>query len=300
MQKNFNIVWPKVSNKQEIKSKNILLKKNTPLIKDTIRRSNEIRGQVIIIKLSSSIISQDYLLTNFVENVQLLSMCGAKIYIVHDHTNLVNETLNMFGIDEKIIHNIKVSDYKSAQIIEMVISGYINKLIVSKFCSIGSQAIGISGKDGNLIQAKKNNIKLKRREGLDKVIDIGFVSEPIIINPEILLNFENSEIIPVISPIACDDKGNTHLLNVDLTAVIISSSLDADHLILPCEDIRYLKVKNIDTKTLQKCLLNKNYSFDILKKIDANLDIFENANNVHFVNALVVDSILLSLFDNKK
>jgi acetylglutamate kinase len=300
VQKNFSLVLPNASSNKKEKAKNSLDLTATNLIKNIIRRSSEIKDQVIIIKLPSVIIENDELLTNFAENVNLISICGAKVFIVHDHTSLVGATLKLFGVDEKFVNNIKVADHKSSQIIEMVLSGYINKLIVSKFCKAGCHAIGISGKDGNLIQAKKSKLSYKRAIDED-IIDIGFISEPVMINPEILLSLEDSDIIPIISPVASDENDRTHLLDVNLTASLIASSLDADHLILPCEELilgdKNLKVR--DVKILQKFLHAKNHDPKSIRLIEAAICAIANSTDcVHFVKAISPDSVLLSMFSD--
>lgn len=299
MRRNFNIVWQSVSNRKT-KSAASARTLTPDLIKDIVKKSNEVRDQTIVIKLSSIIIDNDVLLTNFAENIHLLHLSGAKVFIVHDHANLVGETLKLLGFDEKFIDSIKVVDHKSSQIIEMVLSGYINKLIVSKLCSAGCYAVGISGKDANLIQAKKSKILHKVTKELD-VIDVGFTSEPIMINPEILLNFEDTNIIPVISPVASDAKGRTHLLDVNLTASIISSSLDADHLILMNDEIgaEYHRIQDISA--LQLAMDKFTFNAKTLSLIEAATSAIENtANTVHFIDPNISDSVLLSIFKDYK
>lgn len=273
----------------------------TSLIKNVIDFSNRIKDRILVIKLSAAIIDNDELLTNFAENVQLINSCGAKICIVHDHGSIVSDILQSLGFDEKIINNTKVADHKSTQIIEMVVSGYINKLIVSKFCSLGCNVVGISGKDGNLIQAKKSKLLYKKVTEPD-IIDIGFISEPIIVNPEILLNFEENDIIPVISPIASDENGRTHLLDVNLTTAIVSSALDADHLILPCEE-RILDSRDLtykDITMLQKILNSRSSSAKISNIIKAAITAIENSTHmVHFTNPKLKDSVLLAVFQSE-
>jgi len=268
------------------------------LIKNVIDFSNRIKDKILVIKLSAAIIDNDELLTNFAENVHLINSCGARVCIVHDHGSIVSDILQSLGFDEKIINNTKVADHKSTQIIEMVVSGYINKLIVSKFCSLGCNAVGISGKDGNLIQAKKSKLLYKKVSEPD-IIDIGFISEPIIVNPEILMNFEENNIIPVISPIASDENGRTHLLDVNLTTAIVSSALDADHLILPCEE-RILDSKDLtyrDIDMLQKILNSRSSNPKISNIIKAAITAIENSTHmVHFVNPKMKDSVLLAVF----
>lgn len=298
MQKSCSLVSASILNKQEKTS--LLSTNSTNLIKSIMRRSSEIRDQVITIKLPSAIIASDELLTNFAENVQLLSVCGAKIFIVHDYVGLVEEALRVFGLDEEFVSSIKLSDCRSTQIIEMVLSGYINKLIVSKLCKAGCCAIGISGKDGNLIRAKKP--KLAYTKPLDdNIIDLGCISQPVMVNPEILLNFEESEIIPVISPIASDENDRTHLLDVNLTAALIASSLEADHLIIPCEELISVEanLKITDPKLLVALLKANNRSLLASSLIEAAISAVNNHTDcVHFVKALAADSILLSILSD--
>ncbi|XVN42882.1 MAG: acetylglutamate kinase [Candidatus Rickettsia vulgarisii] len=302
MQKSCNLVWQNASNYKEKENKGFTRIRNTVLIKDIIRRSSEIRDQVLVFKLPSLIIDNDELLSGFAEIVHLLDSCGAKIFIVHDHTNLVNNTLKLFGCDEKFINNIQVADHKSSQIMEMVLSGYINKRIVSKLCNLGCYAIGLSCKDANLIQARKSKLSHRRASDQD-VIDLGFISEPIIINPEILVHFEDNNIIPVISPVASDENGNTHLLDVNLTTSVISSSLDADHLVLLYQESEFswtksLRVRDID---MLREMLNDNNESKIISLLEAAVNAIQGStDSVHFINATNPDSILLSMFINKE
>ncbi|WP_341763985.1 acetylglutamate kinase [Candidatus Tisiphia endosymbiont of Beris chalybata] len=302
MQKNCNLVWQNASNYKDKKDKGFAHTKNTTLIKEILRGSSEIRDQLLVVKLPSLIIENDELLTNFAEIIHLLDSCGVKIFIVHDHTNLVNDTLKLFGFEDKVINNVKIADYKRSQIMEMVLSGYINKRIVSKLCSVGCYAIGISCKDANLIQAKQSKLSHRRATNQD-VIDIGFISEPVIVNPEILINFEDNNIIPVISPVASDENGNTHLLDVNLTVSLISSSLDADHLVLFYEESEFegmqgLKVRDVNTLKAMLSLTNEPKKISL---IEAALNAIQSSTEcVHFVDATFPDSMLLSMFINKE
>lgn len=301
MRENFSVVLSDTSDKRVKKAVEPCSSKSPiDIIKGVIRRSSEIENQTIVIKLPSIIIENDNLLTNFAENIQLINTCGAKVFIVHDYTNLVSGTLKLFGFDEKFINDIKVSDHRNAHIVEMVLSGYINKLITSKLCNIGCNAVGISCKDANLIQAKKSKLLYKASDNLN-IVDVGFISEPIMVNPELLLNFEDGNIIPVISPVASDENGMTHLLDVDLTASIICSSLDADHLILPCENYIFgskeLKINNV--QDLQELMRKSSFINNpkVSSLIQGALSAIENGDNyVHFIDAKILDSLLLSLF----
>lgn len=269
----------------------------TNLIKSILVNSSEIKDQVLVIKLPSLIIERDDLLSTFTANVQLISSCGAKVFIVHDHTQLVQSTLNLFGLDQKFINNVAVVDHRSSQILEMVLSGYVNKLIVSKLCNLGCIAVGISGKDGNLLRAKKS--KLLHKVESATIIDVGFISEPVVLNPEIIMTFESNNIIPVISPIASDINGNTHLLDVNLLAALISEALDADHLVFLDEynifNDTYCRINESQSLRKAEELHSKNPQICSIIKA-ATSSISASGNLVHFINAQTPDSMLLSIF----
>jgi acetylglutamate kinase len=299
VQKNFSLVWKNTLPKEAKKPQDPVSFPTSALVKRVIQYSNEIKDQTIVIKLDSAIIEDQVLLTNFAENISILRSCGANPIIVHDYTKLVESSLRSFGIDKNVITNMQSIDSKNAQLVEMVLSGHVNKMIVSKLCEFGCYAIGISGKDGNLIQAKKSTSTYKRH--LDGgIIDIGFVSQPVVLNPEILLNFEDMDIIPIISPIACDNNKRTHILDVNLTASVISSAIGADHLVFSCSNEilkgNYLKI--YDTRALKNIWQN-NQGYKDHSLFEAAYNSIEHSSNtVHFVDAHKPDSILLSFFPN--
>ncbi|MGX6959856.1 MAG: acetylglutamate kinase [Rickettsia endosymbiont of Pentastiridius leporinus] len=277
---------------------------NISIIKEIIKSSNELKNKAVVIKLPSVIITNDDLFSSFIESIRLLNMCGAKIYIVHDHIDLRNLSL-ISGIDKnfsKKISKIDINNSINNTVIMEILSSYVNKLIVTKLSNVGCYAIGISGKDANLLQARKSTL-LNRRVANRDVIDIGFISEPIIVTPEILLNFEDHNIIPVITPFAHDSQENAHLLNVNLTAAVIASTLGAEHLILPYKKSKTfngfpynVKVQN---SNLLKSMLNDNNQLIEEELIKIGINILENSNNyVHFVNSEVPNSILLTTFIN--
>lgn len=298
-QKSCKLVWQNTSNHKGKKAKRTMELAKSNLIKNIISRASEIRDQVLVVKIASVIIENDELLDNFVDNIRLLNMCGTKIVIVHDYTKLVEETLGLLGCNEKFIDNHQVPNYKKDQIIEMVLSGHINKHIVARLCANGCFAVGISGKDGNLMQAKKSKLFYKRSE--QDVIDINFISEPIIVNAEILLNFEDSNIIPVISPIANDKNGRTHLLDINLTASVVASCLGADHLILPQDECIF---GNQDLVVQDVQVLRNMLQIDDTKPsslVRSALYALENNTNcVYLIDASIYDSVLSNIFLNQK
>jgi acetylglutamate kinase len=303
VQENLKLVWQNASNLKGKEVDSISSLNNIAIIKNIIKCSSELKNQAIVLKLPATIIIDDKLFTAFIESVRLLEMCGAKIYIVHDHIDLRSSSL-ISQIDENFSQKIsKISDYSSLNnpIIMEILSSYVNKLIVTKLSSVGCYAVGISGKDANLLQAKKSKLSHRKIVNHD-VINIGFLSEPIIINPEILLNFEDNNIIPVIAPFASDDQEKTHLLNVNLTVATIASALSAEHLIFPYEILQVsetfpynIKIRDIN---LLKSMLDDSNNFIEEELIKIAVNALENNNGyVHFVNSEVPNSILSTMFD---
>lgn len=303
MQENLKLVWQNASNLKNKEVDSISSLNNIAIIKNIIKCSSELKNQAIVLKLPATIIIDDKLFTAFIESVRLLEMCGTKIYIVHDHIDLRSSSL-ISQIDENFSQKIsKISDYNflNNPIIMETLSSYVNKLIVTKLSSIGCYAVGISGKDANLLQAKKAKLSYRKIVNQD-VINIGFLSEPIMINPEILLNFADNNIISVIAPFASDDQEKTHLLNVNLTLATIASALSAEHLILPYEILQVsetfpynIKIRDIN---LLKSMLDDSNNFIEEALIKIAVNVLENNNGyVHFVNSEAPNSILSTIFD---
>jgi acetylglutamate kinase len=283
------------------KNKNFSTDIDANLIKNIIHRNSDLKDEVIVIKLAAEIVENDDLLANFVENIKVISDSGAGTIIIHDYTKLVSSTLKLFNIDPKTINELQVSDHKTSQIIEMVSSGYVNKRIVSFLCNVGCKAIGISGKDGYLIESRKSFIAQKT---CDDLINVGFMAEPIAVNCEILNNFLDADIVTVISPISFGLNKATHLLDADVTASAIASELAARHLIF-LTNLGSLSVAgdNLKICTLQQ--LRKLHQQNAIKSeyakiVQATKKALENNTKfVYISNAEIYDATLLTIFANQ-
>jgi acetylglutamate kinase len=141
--------------------------------------------------------------------------------------------LERLKIKSSFIDGLRVSDRDTVEIVEMVLSGSINKQIVTTINAAGGNAVGLSGKDGNLIRAEK--LRRTRREtdsNIEKILDLGFVGEPTLIRPHVLESFEESDIIPVIAPIGLGPKGETYNINADTAAGAIATAVGATRFLL--------------------------------------------------------------------
>jgi len=294
--KNYKIISSIPSRKEETPNRSSVFESG--LIREIINKNSDLKDEILVIKLPAEIIEDDALLANFVDNIKVIADSGAGIILVHDYTNLVSSTLSLFNISQKNISEFRGSDHKTTQIIEMVLSGYVNKKIVSFLCSNNCKAIGISGKDGYLIESRRSVIAQK---SCDDVIDFGFIGEPISVNAEILLNFLDNNIITVVSPVSFGLNKVTHILDADLTAATIAGELSARHLIF----LTSLGKLSVSGEGLKICTLSKlhrlhqqnaiNKEYD--KIIQASRKALENNTKyIHISPSKEYDSTLLTIF----
>ena len=161
---------------------------------------------------------------DFAQDIVLMKQTGIDPVVVHGGGPQIGAMLKKLEIPSTFINGLRVTDGAAMEVVEMVLSGSINKQIVSGINAAGGRAIGISGKDGNLIVAKK----LDRGDG----VDLGFVGEPETVNPSVLRTIMSSEIVPVIAPIGVGTKGETYNINADTVSGAIASAMSAARLLL--------------------------------------------------------------------
>lgn len=296
VQKNFNLAWLNPSKIKEKKDGNLVPASRADLIRKIADTSSILRGKIAVFKLDALVIENPDLLENFADNISTLVACGVKVFIVHDYTNFLAITCQKYGmIEENIVRQI--NDEKSYEMVEMALSGHINKRLVTVLCQKGLTAIGISGKDGNLIIAKKIRKSLVINE---LPIPNYYVSEPLLVSPEILFALEDSSIPTVISPISFNENKKTCILDIDSTVAILASSISADHLFLLCdlklsgrhfvtikgeEELAYLQANNKLKLSLSKSLIKAAYH-----------TITNCPGSVHFVDSKIKDGIINALF----
>lgn len=290
VQKNFELVWENKSSSETVNLQDVVGAENKDFLRQILRKIPDIKGETFVIKLSADIIDDDEKLKSFASDIAILKGLEANIIIVHDHGEIVANTLEFFGIKEKFIHGAKVADRRASQIFEMVLSGFVNKKIVAALTEAGVLAIGLSGKDGGMIEAKKYQLSEQRSASKSKIFDLGFIGEPVIINPEALLTLEDTGMVTVFSPVACGPQGSTYLLDVDLTAAILASTLSASNLILlsplggiKIDDKVIAEMSHIEAMKIPR---NLKYLRPYYAMIDAAISAIQN----HAETALIIDS----------
>jgi acetylglutamate kinase len=161
-----------------------------------------------------------------------MKQTGIDPVVVHGGGPQIGAMLKKLDIQSRFIDGLRVTDQAAVEVVEMVLTGSINKQIVTSINAAGGRAVGLSGKDGNLVMARKLELEKTGADGKKVVEDLGFVGEPQSINPEVLHTMLKSEIIPVIAPIGVGSKGETYNINADTVAGAVAGAVKAERLIL--------------------------------------------------------------------
>ena len=188
-------------------------------------------GRTFVIKYGGHAMGDSKLAELFARDVVLLKQVGINPVVVHGGGPQIGAMLERLKIKSEFINGLRVTDSETVEIVEMVLSGSINKAIAAAINSGGGRAVGISGKDGNLIRATKIKGNQNNSDSnIEKVLDLGFVGEPTKVEPSLLNDLIRADLIPVIAPLALGDDGETYNVNADTAAGAIAESLQAARL----------------------------------------------------------------------
>jgi len=189
--------------------------------------------ETVVIKYGGHAMIDPELSRHFANDIVQLKLSGINPIVVHGGGPQIGRMLDRMGVKSDFIDGLRVTDQETMSVVEMVLSGSINKAIVASIQRAGGKAVGISGKDGNLLIAKKLElVKEDPRTGQAIVYDLGFVGDPDRVNPSILSTIIHSDAIPVIAPIGVGEDGETYNVNADMAAGAIAAAVQAKRLLL--------------------------------------------------------------------
>ena len=190
-------------------------------------------GSTFVIKYGGHAMGSPELAQDFARDIVLLKQVGINPVVVHGGGPQIKAMLDRLKIKSQFVEGLRVTDAATVEIVEMVLAGSINKQIVTAIQAAGGQAIGLSGKDGNLIEASKLTRTRRDPESrIEQVLDLGFVGEPTRIHTRVLKPFEATDLVPVIAPIGVGSDGQTYNINADTAAGAIAAALGARKLIM--------------------------------------------------------------------
>lgn len=260
-------------------------------------------GKTFVIKYGGSIMDHSQAKKAFIEDVVLLKLVGINVIIVHGGGPNISKMLRKLDISSEFINGLRVTDEETMEVVEMVLSGKVNKEIAGELCEHGINALGISGRDSNLIRAKK--IFTSNKEGQ---VDLGCVGDVEEINKELLVDLLERGYVPVISPVAADYAGNIYNINADYAAAEISSALDAEKLILLSDvkglykDINDLDsfISEVSSVEIQKYLYEGVITGGMIPKMQCCIKaIQEGTKDVHVIDGRKDHSLILEIFTNE-
>jgi len=193
---------------------------------------SEHRGETFVIKYGGHAMGDATLGMLFARDIVLLRQMGINVVVVHGGGPQIGAMLERLKIKSEFVDGLRVTDQATVDIVEMVLAGSINKQIVTAINQAGGFAVGLSGKDGQLIRARKLRRTVKDTDSnIEKVLDLGFVGEPSEVNPHLLLHFNKSNIIPVVAPTGVGNNGETYNINADTAAGAIAGAVQAQRVL---------------------------------------------------------------------
>jgi len=203
------------------------------ILTDALPFMRRYSGKTVVIKYGGHAMGDDKLASDFAHDVTLLKQVGIDPVVVHGGGPQIGGMLERLAIKSEFVDGLRVTDEATVEVVEMVLSGLLNKRIVTGIANAGGRAIGISGKDGGLIHARKLRRTVADPDSnIEKILDLGFVGEPDMVNPHILDALKPTDFIPVIAPLGADDNGQTYNINADTAAGAIAGSVGATRLLL--------------------------------------------------------------------
>jgi acetylglutamate kinase len=292
-----------IKNKNTIRSNymNDIIKKAEILI-EALPYIRNFYGKTFVIKYGGSAQIKKKLKESFAEDIVTLNFIGIGTVIVHGGGPKISAIMEKMGKKPEFIQGQRVTDEETMDIVEMVLGGLVNKEIVSLINGHGGKAVGLSGKDGGLINARKKLFKKSAVAGTEEIIDIGLVGEITHVDPHILVSLKKDGFIPVISPVGVGPKGETLNINADYVAASLASALKSEKLILLTDVPGIMNKKNKIISTLRKQQIkkfieDKTITGGMLPKVQACLKAIDGGvSKTHIIDGRVPHCLLLEIF----
>ena len=253
-------------------------------------------GKTVVVKYGGSALINPEIKDTIIKDIALMKLVGMHPVVVHGGGPDINDFLKRMEIQSKFIDGIRVTDDETMEIVEMVLAGKLNKSIVTEICQCGVKAVGISGKDGNTVKAKKIE-----KNG----VDYGNVGDVVNVNPGLIQSLIENDFIPVIAPIGKDDMGNTYNINADYMAVAVAGALKAQKLVFLTDVEGVLKdvhdpgsvLSFIKVDEVQGLKDDGTISGGMIPKVDCCLEAVEKGvGHVHILDGRVEHCLILEIF----
>ncbi|GAB1368262.1 acetylglutamate kinase [Azonexus hydrophilus] len=256
-------------------------------------------GKTIVVKYGGNAMTDEHLKRCFARDVVLLKLVGFNIVVVHGGGPQIEHLLGRVGKKGEFIQGMRVTDAETMEVVEMVLGGQVNKDVVNLINQAGGKAVGLTGKDGRFIRAKK--LLLENKDNPGDLIDVGQVGDITKIDPSLIALLETGAFIPVIAPIGVGPDGETYNINADVVAGKIAEVLKAEKLVLLTNTPGVLDkagelITGITPREIDAMVADGTLSGGMLPKIGSALDAARNGvNGVHIIDGRVEHALLLEI-----
>lgn len=262
-------------------------------------------GKTIVVKYGGNAMTEPELEASFARDIVLLKTVGLNPIVVHGGGPQIADLLAKIGKESKFIDGMRVTDEETMDVVEMVLGGLVNKSIVNLINQNGGRAVGLTGKDGNLIRAKKMLLSKTNEQGQVEEVDIGHVGEVVGIKADVVNMVIQSDFIPVIAPVGVGDNGESYNINADLVAGKVAEALKAEKLIL-LTNIPGVMDKNknvltgLSTQDVDGLVADGTIYGGMLPKIACALDAVKGGVvSAHIIDGRVPHATLLEVFTDE-
>nr|WP_200770625.1 acetylglutamate kinase [Thiomicrospira sp. ALE5] len=263
-------------------------------------------GKTIVVKYGGNAMTEDHLMASFARDIVLMKLVGMNPVVVHGGGPQIGDLLKRVGKESEFVQGMRVTDTETMDIVEMVLGGLVNKEIVNLIHQHGGNSVGLTGKDGNLIMAKKLKVTKHTPEMNEpEIIDIGHVGEVSRINTGVIDMLIQGDFIPVIAPVGVDEEGHSYNINADLVAGKVAEALQAEKLMLLTNTPGLLNkqgelLTGLNAKMVDELIADGTIYGGMLPKIQCALDAVQGGVKAsHIVDGRVDHAVMLEVFTDE-
>jgi acetylglutamate kinase len=276
---------------------------NAKILSEALPFMQRYDNATVVVKYGGHAMGDPELAATFARDIVLIKQSGVNPIVVHGGGPQIGSLLERLNIRSEFKGGLRVTDRETVEVVEMVLAGSVNKEIVAAINAQGGKAVGISGKDANLMRASRIERRLRDPDSnIEEIVDLGFVGDPIAVDPHIIDVIIHSDLIPVIAPIGVGPEGETLNINADTFAAALATALKAKRLLLLTDVEGVLDkdgnlIKSLTTAEAQELIEDGTISGGMIPKIESCLDVIaEGVEAVVIINGKVPHAVLLELF----
>ena len=277
----------------------------TSILLEAMPYIQRFHGKTLVVKMGGNAMTDDELKRSFAYDIVLMKLVGMNPIVVHGGGPQIGDLLEKLEIPSRFVDGMRVTDARTMDVVEMVLGGLVNGEIVSLINTLGGRAVGLTGKDGQLIQARRMTLTKQRDDGSTEQVDIGQVGEVARVNREPIDVLVQGNFIPVIAPIGVGANGESYNINADLVAGAVAEALGAEKLLLLTNTAGVLDpqgkvIPEIRLEAVPQLVRDGVISGGMLPKIQCALDaVAAGVPRAHIIDGRVKHSVILELLTDR-